>query len=581
MPMIEQSPSHLPAPSTKRLGQLLIEQGTISTGQLDEVLNRQNQSGGRIGNLLCEMGYLDPILLREALVQQAGLARTSPADLTIDPDVLALIPAEVAMQHRVLPIAVQNGSLRLAMADPFDRNALDEVRLISGKRIERCYANENELMDATRALYGSHAAKMAADLAGPTTIADDDQPDAESVLELQQLAREPSVVNLVNLVLLEAIEARASDVHIEPFEKQLRIKYRIDGLLRENTPPPRRLHAAIVSRIKIMASMNIAERFIPQDGHITFTAPSGKVDIRVGTVPTVHGECVAMRILDRATAMFSLNQIGLDAYHEHRFTQLLAKPHGIVLVTGPTGSGKTTTLYAAINHLYRPEIKLVTVEDPVEYQLDGINQIPVNTKRGVGFANALRAILRQDPDVIMIGETRDRETADIAIRSALTGHLVFSTLHTNDAAGAVTRLIDMGVEPYLLASSLEGVLAQRLVRQICEHCRQTHVPDEQILARLGHRKADAKAGRFYLGTGCPHCRNTGYAGRKGIFELLTTNDAVRQVIQKRGSAQEILDAIVDHVPMREDGFRLAAHGHTTLEEILRVTQDTQGDDDTL
>ena len=325
-----------------------------------------------------------------------------------------------------------------------------------------------------------------------------------------------------------------------------------------------------------MAGMNIAERFIPQDGHITFNTSKGKIDLRVATVPTVFGECVVMRILDRSTALIGMAQLGLNENCLKQFSYLLERPHGIILVTGPTGSGKTTTLYAGLNKIYSPEKKIITIEDPVEYQLKGVNQIPVNRKRGLEFANGLRAIVRQDPDIIMIGEIRDRETADIAIRSALTGHLVFSTLHTNDAPGAVTRLLDQGVEAYLLASSLEGVLAQRLVRTICPYCKAPHHPEPEILQRIGRRPDNGESGTFFRGKGCRNCRQTGYLGRSGIFELLRVSPKVREAITRCATAAEIAAvAPEDHHPMREDGFRKAAEGITTVEEVLRVTQDTQ------
>jgi type IV pilus assembly protein PilB len=459
------------------LGQILLERGRITPSQLDESLQLQRQRGQRLGEALCQLGYLDPLALREALVQQAGVATVSLERAAPEPQVLAEVPSELAFRYKVVPLAAQDHTLSLAMADPFDRTALEALRVLTGKRIERRYCPEPELAEAARRLYGSSVARMIADLDVPVAGlpgspglggSTDDQ---DLTVQLQELAREPSVVNLVNLVIAEAVDLRASDIHLEPFEKVFKVKYRIDGMLQEMAPPPKRLQPAITSRLKIMAGMNIAERFVPQDGHIAFTAPRGTVDIRVATVPTIHGECVAMRLLDRTAALLDLEHLGLDATLLPRLEALLERPHGIFLVTGPTGSGKSTTLYAALRRIYTPEAKIITIEDPVEYQIDGVNQIAVNRKRGIDFANGLRAILRQDPDIIMVGEIRDRETADIAIRSALTGHMVFSTLHTNDAAGAVTRLLDMGIEPFLLASSLEGVLAQRLVRTICPACR--------------------------------------------------------------------------------------------------------------
>ena len=557
----------------KPLGQMLLDKEQLTEPLLEEALALQATSGERLGKLLSRLGHVDPQIIREALVAQANLPRVDTENLLIEPKVAATVPAEIVFRHKILPIATHNRTLSVAMADPFDWSIVELLRVLTGLRIERHYCPEVELLEAGRRIYGSSVARMIADLDAPQLTQASEE---ELTHQLQEMAREPSIVNLVNLAIIEAIEARASDIHIEPFEKDIKVKYRIDGVLHEMSSPAKRFHPAMISRVKIMASMNIAERFVPQDGHITFSTTKGKIDIRVATVPTVFGECVVMRILDRATAMIEMGRLGLDDNCLKQFSFLLERPHGIILVTGPTGSGKTTTLYAALNKIYTPQKKIITIEDPVEYQLDGINQIPVNRKRGLNFANGLRAIVRQDPDIIMIGEIRDRETADIAIRSALTGHLVFSTLHTNDAPGAVTRLLDMGVEAYLLASSLEGVLAQRLVRTICPHCKAPHTPEPAVLQRIGHSASNGKSGSFFRGKGCRACRSTGYAGRMGIFELLRTTPAVRDAITRRATATEIAAvAPKDHHPMREDGFRKAAEGITTLEEVLRVTQDTQ------
>ena len=494
----------------------------------------------------------------------------------LEAEAVALVPADVATRHQAVPFAVVGRVLHVAMANPHDREAAEVLRVVSGRRIERYQASEGEIREAIRKGYGSNVARMIANL-DPRESDGEAAGGEQSVVELQELAREPSVVNLVNLILLEAVEARASDVHIEPFEKTLKVKYRIDGVLQEVSPPPRHLYAAIASRIKIMGGMDIAERFVPQDGHIAFQGPRGTVDVRVGTVPTIFGESLALRLLDRSVGLIDLERIGFPATHLKQYVELLSRPHGILLVTGPTGSGKTTTLYASLNRIYSPEKKILTIEDPVEYQLEGVNQIPVNRKRGVDFAGGLRAILRQDPDVIMVGEIRDRETADIAIRSALTGHLVFSTLHTNDAAGAVTRLLDMGVEPFLLASSLEGILAQRLVRSICEKCREAYEPPPEVVARVAG--TDRMGSVFYRGAGCQACRGTGYAGRTGLFELLRVDDTVRGVIHDRGGASEILTAAgTSHQTMRAHGLLKAAEGMTTLEEVLRVTQDSPAEE---
>ena len=554
------------------LGAILMGAGEISPSELDDALDSQRRGGGRLGEILCRLGHVSVPALREALAAQRRVPRVGLDGRAVSEDALAAILPELALRHRILPLAIENGLLRLAMADVTDRDALETARLVSGKRIERVFVPEAELLDGIRKHYGSGVARMIAGLDAEPQERDSSADEQRLTTELTELAREPTVVNLVNLMISEAVEARASDIHIEPFEKVLKVKYRIDGVLHEMSPPPKRLQAAIISRVKIMAGMNIAERFVPQDGHISITAEHGGIDIRAATVPTVFGESVVLRLLDRSRGVISLESLGLNERCLASFAAMLTRPHGIVLVTGPTGSGKTTTLYAALSRIYTPEKKIITIEDPVEYQLEGVNQIPVNRKRGLGFADGLRAILRQDPDVIMVGEIRDRETADIAIRSALTGHLVFSTLHTNNASGAVTRLLDMGIEPFLLASSREGVLAQRLVRTICRECRRPHDPSPAMLERIGHRRAQDAA--FFEGGGCRACRNTGYLGRTGLFELLRVTERVRETILHRGTTRQIEDAAPpDREPMIEDGYRKTLAGVTTLSDVFRVTQD--------
>ncbi len=552
------------------LGRLLLDNRSITEVQLDGALKLQADRGGRLGEVLQDMGYTDARCIRRALVTQRQIAQVQLQETPPQPEAVGLLPAEVATKYRMLPLAVDNGRLRLAMADPFDRQALDVVRLLTRKAIDPVFAEEKDLIEAIDRAYGSNVARMIANLDDGDTQASIDAP-ADITAHLTELAREPTVVNLVDLIIHEAIQARASDIHVEPFEKELKVKYRIDGLLHEMSPPPKHLQSAITSRLKIIAGMNIAERFVPQDGHIDFDTPRGKIDLRVATVPTVYGESIVLRILDRTAALFGLDALGLPERQLDQYKHLLQSPHGIILVTGPTGSGKTTTLYASLNHIFSPALKIITIEDPVEYRLEGVNQIPVNPKRGLGFADGLRAILRQDPDVVMVGEIRDRETADISIRSALTGHMVFSTLHTNDAVGAIARLIDMGVEPFLIASSLRAVLAQRLVRSICPSCKQEARLDESVLRRMGHR---ANGTTFYEGAGCRDCRQTGYRGRMGIFELLYVDDAVRDAIGRRASSSQISAAADEgHVPMAEDGYRKAAAGLTTISEVLRVTQE--------
>jgi len=566
------------AQTTKeKLGQVLCRRSYLSPSQLDRALQQQQTSERRLGEILLQLGYITEQQLIEAISIQAGIERIDLTDIAPDPHVIAVAPAELVAKHNVFPLATRDGRLELALADPFDSQALTELRVATGLSITRYFAPLLEIERAILKHYGSNVARMLDDLApaeqarsGPY---DENGNGDYSPAKLHELAREPSLVNLVDLVLLEAIEARASDVHIEPFENQLKIKYRIDGILSEKTPSPKRLHAAIVSRIKIMANMNIAERFVPQDGHIEFPGSNGKVDIRVSTVPSIFGESVTMRILDRSASLINLDRLGMNDQCLEGFAGSLAIAHGIILVTGPTGSGKTTTLYAALNRIYSPTLKIITIEDPVEYQLEGIVQIQVNPKRGLTFATGLRHIVRQDPDIIMVGEIRDRETADIAIRAALTGHLVFSTLHTNDAAGAVTRLLDMAVEPFLLASSLQAVLAQRLVRTICPHCKQQDEGEPALLRNLNGSVEFGPDAVLYHGSGCPDCNHTGMRGRTGIFELLRITEPLRQLIATRPTTEQIIRiAPGDHVFMRHDGVAKILAGVTSAEEVIRVTQ---------
>jgi type II secretion system protein E len=567
---------------TLKIGQLLCDRSYLSEASLATAIDIHNSRADdtRIGDVLVELGLVSKSQIDEAAADQAGIASADISGISIPQEVLSLIPAEMVNKYGIIPISRMNGTITVAMSDPFMTQAVQDIRLVTGCSVERRYAGSDEIEKAALKYYGSKVARMLDDLApGEELLSGDQDADGElSAARLHELAAEPSLVNLVNLILIEAIEARASDVHIEPFEKEVRIKYRVDGLLSEKSSSPKKLQAAIISRIKIMANMNIAERFVPQDGHIEFMGRDGKVDIRVSTVPTVFGESITMRILDRSAALISLEDLGMSAGTLKSFGTCLSRAHGIVLVTGPTGSGKTTTLYAALNRILDPSLKIITIEDPVEYQLDGVIQMPVNPRRGLTFSKGLRHILRQDPNVIMVGEIRDKETADIAIRAALTGHLVFSTLHTNNAAGAVTRLIDMGVEPFLLASSLEGVLAQRLVRKVCPHCKTIYKPKESILQSIENSVKIDRDMPLYKGTGCDKCSNTGMLGRLGIFELLRVTEPLRKLIATSPSAEQISKAAPsDHISMRHDGIEKVVSGLTTPEEILRVTQTIEED----
>lgn len=488
-----------------------------------------------------------------------------------------LITSDVAVRLRAIPFKIANSRLLVAMRDPLDIPAVDELAVLAARPVSRVGLDAQAFGDLMRECYGTTAERMAQSLAG-----DDDREgnDLEHNLEaieaddIHRMAEQPSLINLVNLLILEAIRSRASDLHLEPFENELKVKYRIDGVLIEQPTPPKHLQPALIGRVKIMARMNIAERYVPQDGHITLRFEGRKVDIRVSTVPTLYGESVVMRILDKSTLPLDHAALGMGAKHRAMMDAFIAKPHGLVLVTGPTGSGKTTTLYTALTKLYDPRKKIITIEDPVEYELSGINQIPVNPKRGLTFATGLRSILRQDPDVIMVGEIRDGETAEIAVRSALTGHLIFSTLHTNDAISSVGRMIDMGVEPYLLASVLEGALAQRLGRRICSNCRTEARIQEDVEHRLSPTEAQMFSGTVYKGAGCERCNDSGYRGRLGFYEIVRINSTLRKAIADAKGVSELKSLTgADFITMRADGMQKAREGMTTVEEVLRATQD--------
>ncbi len=559
----------------KKLGELLCERSYLDESGLKFALAEQKIEHRKLGQILLDLGYVTQAHLNEALAHQAGIDKVDLTNISISGEIVGLVPAELVSKYNIMPLSQDNGRLKVAMTDPFQPQVVEDLRLVTGCSVHRYYAEPKDMENAILKFYGSNVARMMDDLVPAEQKGETEELDNGdySPAKLNELAREPSLVNLVNLVILEAIEARASDIHIEPFEHQVKIKYRVDGMLVERTPSSKRLQAAIISRIKIMAGMNIAERFVPQDGHIEFAGKKGRVDMRVSTVPTVFGESIELRILDRSTSMMKLHDLGMNDQCLEGFNQCLHRTHGIVLVTGPTGCGKTTTLYASLNKIYSPAVKMITIEDPVEYQLEGINQMPVNPKRGLTFATGLRHILRHDPDIVMVGEIRDRETANIAIRAALTGHLVFSTLHTNDAPGAVTRLIDMGVEPFLLASSLEAVMAQRLVRTICPKCREAYKPDEHLIKSLNGSMNIQPDTKFYHGVGCNECGQTGMSGRIGIYELLRITGSLRELIASSPTTEQIIKAAPpDHISMVNDGLTKVLEGVTTPEEIFRVAK---------
>ncbi|HKW93160.1 MAG TPA: type II secretion system ATPase GspE [Methylomirabilota bacterium] len=562
------------ARGSQLLGQILVRAGVVAADTVAEALERAAQERRRLGEALLAMGAAAAEDVLKALAIQHELPWLEGEELPSTPPALKELPPKYLRQYLACPIAVEGATVTIATADPANPLLLDDLQQALPFAIKLCVAPGPAILEAIERAYGANTAiQKIVEGMGPAAGERSPEPE-DDVNHLRDMAFEAPVVRLVNLLIDEALAADASDVHIEPFEDSLRIRYRIDGLLYDQEAPPRRLQAALTSRVKIMAEMNIAERRLPQDGRIRVTAPGGRrVDIRVSTVPTIHGESIVMRLLDRSSVFLPFDRLGFSPPTARSFEGLIHRPHGIVLVTGPTGSGKTTTLYAALDKINRPDLKIITVEDPVEYQLKGVNQIPVRPKIGLSFASGLRHIVRQDPDVIMVGEIRDLETAEIAIQAALTGHLVFSTLHTNDAPGAVTRLQDMGCEPYLLSSVLTGVLAQRLVRRVCPSCRAPDHPDPAELLALG--VTDAGGVELFHGKGCDECRGTGYRGRTGIYELFFIGDETRGQIVQRAPAGEIRRLAVGRgmVSLREDAWAKACAGQTTVAEILRVTQE--------
>ncbi|MDQ2901780.1 MAG: type II secretion system ATPase GspE [Acidobacteriota bacterium] len=542
------------------LGELLISRRLIEKEDLDRALDLQKERGDKLGKILVDMGFIAMRDLVAALSEQLSIPlATLDGPPPVSPEIEG-IPARFMRQSRFIPTALDDYSLTIAMADPLDFETVAAVRSYSGLRVSTQLASEQEILDAIQKFYGESEKQ--------TTDAETESAQAGEDLEhLRDMASEAPVIRLVNAMIALAIEKRASDIHIEPFEKEFRVRYRVDGVLFNQESPARELKAAIVSRLKLMAKLNIAERRLPQDGRIKLKILGREVDLRVSTLPTLYGESVVMRLLDRSAGDFyDLRRLGFDTHMLERMEHYTSLPHGIFLVTGPTGSGKSTTLYSALKRINLPDKKIITIEDPVEYQMDGINQIHVNPVIGLTFAAGLRHIVRQDPDVIMVGEIRDRETADVAIRAALTGHFVFSTLHTNDAPSAITRLTDMGVENYLITSSVVSVLAQRLVRVICKHCK---IPAGTTISPLGD------VVETYRGAGCEACQTTGYTSRVGIFELMELNDEIRKKIMANEDASQITEAARRNGMrnLREDGWAKVNAGVTTAEEVMRVTQE--------
>jgi general secretion pathway protein E len=561
----------------RRLGEILVEKGLIGQDELDKALAVQSARPEKLGKILSDLGFVAARDVLSALSEQLEIALVEAADFPEGSPELEGLSPRFMRQFRFVPLAVEGNRVTLAMADPLDFETIAAVRLFTKMEARALLAGESEVAAALARYYPDDA--ESAESAGRVTA----EGEAEDVEHLRDMASEAPVIRLVNNMIARAVEQRASDIHLEPFEKDFRLRFRIDGVLYNMDPPPRELRAAVVSRLKLMAKLNIAERRLPQDGRIKQRTLGREIDLRVSTLPTLYGESVVMRLLDRSAGDFyELASLGFPPLMLARMEHYAAQPHGIFLVTGPTGSGKSTTLYAALKRINLPDKKIITIEDPVEYQMDGVNQIHVNPQIGLTFGAGLRHIVRQDPDVIMVGEIRDLETAEIAIRAALTGHLVFSTLHTNDAPSAITRLTDMGVENYLIASSLMAVLAQRLVRVICPQCKVMDQGESRAglpAFRPGQESAGPEAGnagrRAYRGAGCQHCGGTGYRGRVGIFELMEMNDAIRRLVMQNADAGALAAASRANGMrmLKEDGWDKVEAGLTTVDELLRVTQE--------
>ena len=564
--------------SKKLIGQVFLERGLIDDEELRTALNLQQESKEKLGKLLVDLGYVSEKDCLTVVSEHLNIRTITGTEYPEVPVLENVLSYRFMKQCKVVPVARDNNLLTLAMTDPLDYATLDSVRQATGMAVNAVLGAESEILDALERLYGSAASTLGRIIEGIDEGNVENLEEIEDIEQLKDLASEAPVIRLVNLVISKAIEGRASDIHIEPFEKDLKVRYRIDGILHDVESPPKKLKAAIISRVKIMSKLNIAERRLPQDGRIKLKVLGKDIDLRVSTLPTMYGESVVMRILDKSnSSLYDIEKLGFPQDSRRDFECLIKRPHGIMLVTGPTGSGKTTTLYSALGSINLPDKKIVTIEDPVEYQMDGVNQIQVNPQIGLTFASGLRHIVRQDPDVIMVGEIRDLETAEISIRAALTGHLVFSTLHTNDAASAITRLVDMGAADYLIASSLLGVLAQRLVRVICPNCREEVFPVAEMLDEVGFRRGNGFDGpdRFFEGRGCEKCSGTGFIGRIGIYELMIINDDIRKLTVGKADSNQIRKKALENGmrSLRDDGWLKVREGTTTLSEVLRVTQE--------
>ncbi|MBB6431474.1 type IV pilus assembly protein PilB [Algisphaera agarilytica] len=565
--------------SGRRLGRVLTKMGKITRDQAQEALELQKSKRVPVGQLLVELGYCTHDDINIALAAQAGMRTIDLEDLDLKEEVVRMVPAEMANAYHIIPIAhdASTNKLTVALKSADNFRALDDLRLLMGFTVDAVVAPAGQIDHAIDRFYGEDdesLASLVADLAEDESMADFQEGDASIDLEDEMaMANDNRVVRLLNLVLLQAIKDKASDIHFEPFEDEFKMRYRIDGVLYEMIPPPRHLAGPIVSRVKVMSNLDIAERRLPQDGRIELVVGGKPVDLRVAVLPTMFGESVVMRVLDRGNVNLDLEKIGMRPDDLETFRQLIHKPNGIVIVTGPTGSGKTTTLYSALAELNEPTEKILTAEDPVEYDIDGLCQVQVNTEVGLTFAAALRSFLRQDPDVILVGETRDLETARIGVQASLTGHLVFTTLHTNDAPSSIARLLDLGLESFLITATIEGILAQRLVRKICPRCKEAYTPSEDELFMLNLTPEDLEGRQLFRGVGCDYCNQSGYKGRMGLFEIMMFDDEIRDLVMKQASTQ-LLRAEARKRGMRtlrQGGLMALYDGLTTIDEVVKET----------
>ncbi|MFZ3064420.1 MAG: ATPase, T2SS/T4P/T4SS family [Nitrospirota bacterium] len=563
----------LPLQKKKMLGEMLIAEGIITRGQLERTLAEQKLHGGRLGVILRNLGYVSEEAIIKVLGKQMGIPHMSLDNVIVEPDIAKMIPETVARRYQAIPLYKKGNVITVAMVDPLNVFAIDDIRRITGSDIQTVVSTERDILKAIDRFYSVSSSMQDAIKDFASQAAAEEGNEERPIALEAKAADETPVIKLVNMMITQAVKDGASDIHVEPDEKATRIRYRVDGILHEVMNPPKHLQSGISSRIKILASLDISEKRAPQDGRFNMNVGEKSLDIRVSTLPTIFGEKVVMRLLNKGAILPSLEEIGFSTAALNKFKKMITKPYGFILVSGPTGSGKTTTLYSALNIINSMEKNIITIEDPVEYQLKLVNQVQINPKAGVTFATGLRSILRQDPDIIMVGEVRDKETAVIAIQAALTGHLVFSTLHTNDAPGAIARLVDMGIEPFLIASSLMVVVGQRLVRKVCQKCKRAYKPTAELLKEL--EISETSDITFVEGAGCQNCRGTGYSGRIALFEVLIIDEAIRNLIIAKASTTTIRAAAfkTGFTGLREEGLDKAIKGITTLEEVLRVTQE--------